>query len=37
MIGTTLAHYRVTAKIGEGYVYSYRRLLSTLYVFEGLQ
>ena len=37
MIGTALAHYRVTAKIGEGYVYSYRRLLSTLYVFEGLQ
>ena len=37
MIGTALAHNRVTAKIGEGSVYSYRRLLSTLYVFEGLQ
>ena len=37
MIGTALAHYRAIASDGEGYVYSYRRLLSTLYVFEGLQ
>jgi hypothetical protein len=37
MIGTTLNHYGVTARFGDGYVYSYRRLLPNLHVMEGLR